>query len=133
MVSRSVSKPNSVLEPIKLPYVIENGPREQTLRFPLFQQELLSQRHWSPADNLGRFKLIISEGVSYTSSDNKHVEKLKNLVVFSFQHAPQGKCRPLCWISILIRYRDSRTPEDCMAEPSHVAMPAGIYYYTASQ
>jgi hypothetical protein len=23
-------------------------------------------------------------------SDNKHVEKLKNLVVFSFQHAPQG-------------------------------------------
>ncbi|KAM0203070.1 hypothetical protein ACHAPI_001242 [Fusarium lateritium] len=85
----SISKPNSIQELIKLPYIIENGPHEQTLKFPLFQQELLSQRHWSPADNLGRFKLIISEGVSYTSSDNKHVEKLKNLVVFSFQHAPQ--------------------------------------------
>jgi hypothetical protein len=90
MVSRSISKPNSIHEPIKLPYIIENGPHEQTLKFPLFQQELLSQRHWSPADNLGRFKLIISEGVSYPSSDYKHVEKLKNLVVFSFQHAPQG-------------------------------------------
>ncbi|KIL93002.1 hypothetical protein FAVG1_04183 [Fusarium avenaceum] len=85
----SISKPNSVQEPIKLPYIIENGPHEQTLKFPLFQQELLSQRHWSPADNLGRLKLIISEGVSYPSPDNKHVEKLKSLVVFSFQHAPQ--------------------------------------------
>lgn len=56
----------------------------------MFQQELLRQRHWSAADNLGRIKLVISEGVSHGSEDNKTFEKVHNLVIFSFQHAPQG-------------------------------------------
>ncbi|KAF5673857.1 hypothetical protein FHETE_3244 [Fusarium heterosporum] len=57
--------------------------------FPTFQQELLYQRHWSPADNLGRIKLVISEGVFHRSAENNRFERVKNLVIFSFQHAPQ--------------------------------------------
>ncbi|RBR22322.1 uncharacterized protein FIESC28_04516 [Fusarium coffeatum] len=61
----------------------------KVIRFPMFQRELLRQRHWSAADNLGRIKLVISEGVCHGSEDNKTFENVHNLVIFSFQHAPQ--------------------------------------------
>ncbi|KAJ6785421.1 hypothetical protein PWT90_06648 [Aphanocladium album] len=57
-----------------------------TLKFPNFQQELLNQSYWSPADDLGRIKVVISEG--YTRESTMTFERLKNIVAFSFQHAP---------------------------------------------
>ncbi|KAF4999568.1 hypothetical protein FGRMN_2316 [Fusarium graminum] len=88
-VTRSMARLNSTNEPISFPCVIGNKDLQQAIRFPTFQQELLYQRHWNPADNLGRIKLVISEGVFHRSPENNRFERVKNLVIFSFQHAPQ--------------------------------------------
>jgi hypothetical protein len=60
------------------------------LKFPAFHSELLSQSHWNPGDDLGRIKVVISEGFS---RDNPAFpfERIKNIVSFSFQHAPLGE------------------------------------------
>ena len=57
------------------------------LVFPKFREELLKQSFWSPANNLGRIKLIISEGFPRNSLTNP-IERIRNMVAFSFQHAP---------------------------------------------
>ncbi|TAQ89564.1 hypothetical protein B7494_g2131 [Chlorociboria aeruginascens] len=64
----------------------KNGAFEK-LKFPQFHQELLMQNHWSPGDDLGRIKVIIAEGFP---RDNLSMpfERVKNIVSFSFQHAP---------------------------------------------
>ncbi|KAM0342626.1 hypothetical protein ACHAPU_009355 [Fusarium lateritium] len=84
-----MTRPNSTNEPISFPCVIGSKDLQQKIKFPLFQQELLYQRHWNPADNLGRIKLVISEGVFHGSPGENRFERVKSLVVFSFQHAPQ--------------------------------------------
>lgn len=56
----------------------------------MFQKEILQQNYWSPADDLGRIKLVISEGFPRDSL-SMPIERVKNLVAFSFQHAPLGK------------------------------------------
>ncbi|KAM5368504.1 hypothetical protein ACJZ2D_009481 [Fusarium nematophilum] len=60
----------------------------QPLKFPVFQPELLRQSHWSVADDIGRIKLVISEGFPRDSASTP-IERVKNIVAFSFQHAPQ--------------------------------------------
>jgi hypothetical protein len=57
------------------------------LRFPNFHSELLSQSYWNPADDLGRLKVVLAEGFS---GEQFGFERVKNLVAFSFQHAPLG-------------------------------------------
>ncbi|KAH7134076.1 hypothetical protein EDB81DRAFT_902876 [Dactylonectria macrodidyma] len=70
----------------------KNGDLE-ALKFPIFQQELLQQNHWSAADDLGRIKLIISEGFPRDSL-SMPIERVKNVVAFTFQHAPLGTNAP---------------------------------------
>ncbi|KAM3501672.1 hypothetical protein MY10362_005371 [Beauveria mimosiformis] len=60
---------------------------ELPLSFPNFQRELLNQSYWSPADDLGRIKVVISESYPRESL-SVPFERLKNIVAFSFQHAP---------------------------------------------
>ncbi|ESZ99513.1 hypothetical protein SBOR_0078 [Sclerotinia borealis F-4128] len=57
------------------------------LEFPAFHRELLSQSYWNPGDDLGRVKVVVSEGFP---RDNLSMpfERVKNSVAFSFQHAP---------------------------------------------
>lgn len=74
---------------LELPEYSKNGDLEP-LRFPQFRQELLQQNFWSAADNLGRIKIIISEGFPRDSM-TLPLERVKNVVAFSFQHAPLGK------------------------------------------
>ncbi|TVY40980.1 hypothetical protein LOCC1_G003560 [Lachnellula occidentalis] len=59
----------------------------EKLKFPTFHKELLSQSYWNAGDDLGRIKLVIAEGFS---RDNLAYpfERVKNIVSFSFQHAP---------------------------------------------
>ncbi|KAI1437652.1 hypothetical protein GGR50DRAFT_52416 [Xylaria sp. CBS 124048] len=64
----------------------KNGDLE-VLKFPQFRSELLRQSYWSPADELGRIKIIISEGFPRDSL-TVPIERVKNVVAFSFQHAP---------------------------------------------
>lgn len=66
----------------------KNGDLEP-LRFPLFHQELLEQNSWSLADDFGRIKIVVSEGFPRDSS-SLPIERVKNIVAFSFQHAPLG-------------------------------------------
>ncbi|CAM1511990.1 Fc.00g095030.m01.CDS01 [Cosmosporella sp. VM-42] len=64
----------------------KNGDLE-SLKFPSFRRELLQQSYWSPADDLGRIKIVISEGFPRDSL-SMPIERVKNIVAFSFQHAP---------------------------------------------
>ncbi|PHH76432.1 hypothetical protein CDD80_1541 [Ophiocordyceps camponoti-rufipedis] len=64
----------------------QNGELE-FLKFPPFRRELLQQSFWNPADDLGRIKLVISEGFPRDSM-SLSIERVKNIVTFSFQHAP---------------------------------------------
>ncbi|KAI1186286.1 hypothetical protein F5B17DRAFT_441207 [Nemania serpens] len=64
----------------------KNGELE-VLKFPQFRSELLRQSYWSPADEVGRIKIIVSEGFPRDSL-TMPIERVKNIVAFSFQHAP---------------------------------------------
>lgn len=70
----------------------KNGDLD-TLRFPVFLYDILQQRGWSPADDLGRIKLIISEGFP-RGSVTVPVERVKNVAAFAFQHAPLCMLKP---------------------------------------
>ncbi|KAK3292002.1 NADH dehydrogenase-like protein [Chaetomium fimeti] len=59
----------------------------ERLRFPHFRRELLFQNHWRPGDDIGRIKVVISEGFPRDSL-SAPIERVKNVVAFSFQHAP---------------------------------------------
>ncbi|ORY66182.1 uncharacterized protein BCR38DRAFT_319153, partial [Pseudomassariella vexata] len=59
----------------------------QDLKFPAFRDEVLRQSYWNPADDLGRIKIVISEGFPRDSL-SVPMERVKNIVAFSFQHAP---------------------------------------------
>lgn len=61
----------------------------EPFRFPHFRQELLYHNHWHPGDDIGRIKVVISEGFPRDSLSNP-IERVKNVVAFSFQHAPLG-------------------------------------------
>ncbi|OBS21545.1 hypothetical protein FPOA_07882 [Fusarium poae] len=99
---------------ITWPCVVSRTDGKQVIGFPIFQQELLYQRHWSAADNLGRIKLVISEGNYHGSQDKMTFQKANNLVVFSFQHAPQDVLEHLeiAWPnpSMWRRLQQSSTP-----------------------
>ncbi|KAH9902343.1 hypothetical protein F4778DRAFT_120978 [Xylariomycetidae sp. FL2044] len=64
----------------------KNGDLE-VLKFPTFRSELLRQNYWSPADEIGRIKVVISEGFPRDSL-TVPIERVKNIIAFSFQHAP---------------------------------------------
>jgi hypothetical protein len=65
----------------------------EKLKFPAFHRELLSQSYWNPGDDLGRIKVVIAEG--FTRENLTYpFERAKNIVSFSFQHAPLGLSNP---------------------------------------
>ncbi|POS83724.1 hypothetical protein EPUL_003139, partial [Erysiphe pulchra] len=74
------------------PTVIENSTvanelgQFEPLKFPVFHQELLSQSYWSPIDNLGRLRIVLSEG--FIRENDNQFERVRNIISFSFQHAP---------------------------------------------
>lgn len=64
----------------------KDGNNDQ-LRFPPFHTEVLTQTWANPAQNLGRIKIVIAEGINHGPGVSAF-ERTKNLVSFSFQHAP---------------------------------------------
>lgn len=64
------------------------------LRFPPFHSSILQQSHWDASDGLGRIKIVISEGVSHPQDGLNTLgggyHKLRDIVAFSFQHAPRN-------------------------------------------
>lgn len=68
----------------------KNGEME-SLKFPLFHREMLTQSYWNAGDELGRIKVVIAEGCLRDPLSTT-LNRIKNIVAFSFQHAPLGKC-----------------------------------------
>lgn len=67
----------------------QNGNRD-SLRFPPFYPELIRTRNWwSVSENLGRIKVIIADGFGKVQNEPVF-ERVRNIVCFSFQHAPLG-------------------------------------------
>lgn len=66
---------------------LANGRAPPLLEFPHFRSEVQQQSYWSPADDIGRIKVVISEGY-ITPVGAPRVERIRNVVAFSFQHAP---------------------------------------------
>ena len=65
----------------------KEGNRDQ-LRFPPFHTEVLTQTWANPAQNVGRIRVIIAEGVNHGLGGVSTFERTKNVLSFSFQHAP---------------------------------------------
>lgn len=113
----------------------------EPLKFPSFRRELLYQNHWNPGDDIGRIKIMISEGFPRDSSSNP-IERVKNIVVFSFQHAPLGRSsHPSIWIKQgLLADSDLRpdiletngiawpNPQMWRGSQNNPAMPVPTYY-----
>ncbi|KAI1628982.1 hypothetical protein EDD37DRAFT_30955 [Exophiala viscosa] len=70
------------------------GDKGHRLRFPKFHREILQQPQWEPGDPVGRIKVVISEGVlretSPPAARDLMFDRLRDVVAFSFQHAPQN-------------------------------------------
>ena len=64
----------------------KDGNHDQ-LRFPPFHTEVLTQTWANPAQGMGRIKVVIAEGINHGPGVSAF-ERTKNLVSFSFQHAP---------------------------------------------
>jgi hypothetical protein len=83
-------------------YLLSNGVdfdkhgNAEKLRFPPFHNEILSQNWWNVSENLGRIKVVVSEGF-FRGSRDPSFERVKNKVSFSFQHAPLGVYNPLLY------------------------------------
>ena len=79
--------------------VLNKDGKRDSLRFPQFRSEMLSQNFWNAGENIGRIKIVISEGIlpALTALPFK---RMKNLVSFSFQHAPLSN-------STLVRFKIS--------------------------
>lgn len=67
---------------------------QECLRFPPFHQQVLAQQWWSPGEDTGRVKLVISEGIAPGQNPSSGFRRVKNLLTFSFQHAPLGEYQP---------------------------------------
>lgn len=76
--------------PLIFPVAFTKNGELGRLRFPHFHNELLFQDHWNPGDDIGRIKVVISEGFP-RDSQTVPFERVKNAVAFSFQHAPLGR------------------------------------------
>lgn len=101
----------------------KQGELEQ-LQFPSFRRELLFQNHWSPSDDLGRIKVLISEGFPRDSPSNP-IERVKNVVAFAFQHAPLGQSFLALYnvgrADLVILSSNPRDQRYCLAQPADVA------------
>lgn len=66
------------------------------LTFPAFHAEILQQPRWDPGEQLGRVQLVLTEGVLreaeqlQTGGRKVAFDGLRDIIAFSFQHAPQG-------------------------------------------
>lgn len=71
--------------------VLDKAGNHDLLRFPPFHQEMLTQSYWNAGENMGRVKVVISEGL-IRGPGISPFERTRNLVSFSFQHAPLSMC-----------------------------------------
>ena len=76
--------------------ITKTGSKD-TLRWPAFRTEQLAQDWWNPADYMGRIKVTVAEGYI----EGGPFIRIRNLVTFSFQHAPLSEIQLLNYLPIL--------------------------------
>ncbi|MCJ1378895.1 hypothetical protein MMC17_001994 [Xylographa soralifera] len=92
------------------------------LRWPQFHPEMLTQSYWNAGENKGRIKVTITEGY-LLAPGNLPFTRTKNLVAFSFQHAPQ-RMFEMFFFAWAILSRAAEVLENC-----GIAWPnAGMWY-----
>lgn len=69
-------------------YAGDNVGNQNSLRFPPFHQAMLTQDWWNAGENLGRIRVIIAEGILNRAGTSPPFTRTRNIVSFSFQHAP---------------------------------------------
>lgn len=72
---------------------------QEPLRFPPFHQEILHASSWDAGQLLGRIRVVITEGFSRETgsphNNPKHsFVRIKDVLAFSFQHAPMRELSP---------------------------------------
>jgi hypothetical protein len=75
---------------------IDKTGYQEPLRYPAFRQELLYESGWEPGEVLGRIQVVISEGLlrersSPHTNPMQSFIRIRDVVTFSFHHAPLGK------------------------------------------
>ena len=82
----------------QLGFRVADGLEERNgrhLHFPKFHREILQQPDWEPGEVVGRVKIVLAEGVlrenTPPASSAVRFDRLRDVVAFSFQHAPQGR------------------------------------------
>ncbi|MCJ1320939.1 hypothetical protein MMC15_006280 [Xylographa vitiligo] len=73
---------------IEMSSKVDKEGNRDFLRWPQFHPEMLTQNYWNAGENKGRIKITITEGY-LLGPGNLPFTRTKNLVTFSFQHAPQ--------------------------------------------
>ncbi|KAI4140405.1 MAG: hypothetical protein LQ341_003849 [Variospora aurantia] len=66
----------------------DKAGHQECLRFPPFPQEMLMDQWWSAGEDLGRVRVVITEGLARGQGQPGAFRRVKNVVSFSFQHAP---------------------------------------------
>ncbi|KAK2024579.1 hypothetical protein LX32DRAFT_697054 [Colletotrichum zoysiae] len=94
ILDQNMKGPYSIQHSFGAFYGLTKNGEIDTLRFPPFHDGILLQRIWNPADDFGRIKIIMTESFP-RDSVTMPFERVKNVVVFSFQHAPLGACKIL--------------------------------------
>lgn len=69
---------------------IDRDGNQEPLRFPLFHREMLEQSRWGASDLNGRIVIMITEGFARPNR-SPPIERVRDLIAFSFLHAPQSK------------------------------------------
>lgn len=72
--------------------VLDKAGNHDMLRFPPFHQEMITQSWWNAGESMGRIRVVIAEGIVYGHAVSSF-ERTRNLVSFSFQHAPLSKLK----------------------------------------
>ena len=71
--------------------VINQDEKPEQLHFPPFHQEILTQVWANPAQGMGTIRVVVAEGIDQGQASSASFIKLRNIVTFSFQHAPLRK------------------------------------------
>lgn len=70
--------------------MLDKDGNHDLLRFPPFHEEMVTQSWWNAGEDMGRIKVVIAEGLIHGLGISTF-ERTRNLVAFSFQHAPLSK------------------------------------------
>jgi len=76
----------------KSPYVFPKS-MDCLKGMPLTVESAIRTQVWAnPAQGMGTVRVVISEGINQGPADSVMFVRLRNIVTFSFQHAPLRKC-----------------------------------------